>query len=116
MDMTTTTSAILGVVRGNVHWRTLRTHGIDIRLSGKNTWEFGAYSGEPVLVSADDILQGIEQQIDDETRILEWARFVLAASDLVNLDRVDDSEGELLDCIWDISYGKLDCAKKFTNK
>ena len=115
MNTTTAHAAILDVVRGNASWASLRGYGIDVRrIPGERRWEFGAYNGEPVLVSEADVVEGIKKQLANEDSIAEWAQFVLAASDLINLDELDDSRGGLLDCLWKISDGELDCALKFT--
>lgn len=117
MNTTTNTAAILDVVRGNAHWTTLRDCGIDVRrVAAANRWEFATYDCDPVVVSEADVVQGIKKQIGNEELLSEWAQFVLAASDLVDVAKLGDSDGGLLDCLWEISDGNLECARRFTSE
>ena len=117
VTMTTMKAAILDVVRGKAEWASLLAYGVDIRhFPRERRWEFGAYDAEPVVVTEPDVVEGINRQIADEGLIAEWAQFLLAASDLIDLDKLSDSEAGLLDCLWEISDGKLDCVQNLIVK
>ena len=113
--MTTTKAAILDVVRGKTEWASLLDYGVNMRhFPNERRWEFDAYDGDPVVVTEPDVVEGINRRIADRRLIAEWAQFILAASDLIDVEKLNDSEGGVLDCLWEISEGKLDCVHKFT--
>lgn len=115
--MNTTAVALLNVVRGNDDWPILLEYAVDIRhIAYENRWEFGVYAGEPVIISESDVVEGIKKKIDNKHSITTWAQFLLAASDLIDMENLNDAEGGLLDCLWAISDGDLECAHQYLGK
>lgn len=51
-----------------------------------------------------DLIEGMCTLLPDQATITEWAQFILAASDLINLEALDDES--ILECLWDLSIGR----------
>jgi hypothetical protein len=103
------------VVLGRATWRDLVAAGMDIR-GIPNGWEFGPTACAPIDVSELDLRAGITRQLETEDQGRSWASFVLAASDLFDLEAVSgqgaDSSETLLEALWDISEGDFATARQ----
>lgn len=103
------TALLLEVVQGKKHWRELPTHGVDVRFyAGK--WKFPPSIGEPLRPSLQDLVQGMRASLHDPAALAEWAQFILAASDFIELESLGDRGEQLQECLWDLSRGQVEKA------
>lgn len=94
------------VVRGEVNWGSLR--GAETTIEHlDDQWTFRT-DCSPIEVGAKDVATGLLNLQHRELELVEWASFLLAASDLVSLEALHGSaRGEsLLTACWDLAFEK----------
>ncbi len=110
------TTALLKVVQGKLHWRELRKYGVDVQHYA-DRWTFGPTHCEPLHATSDDLIQGVRMLLGEPVAISEWARFILAAASIIELDTVESDErgNQLIECLWDLSRGDMQKAKELAD-
>lgn len=99
------TTALLNVIRGEARWPSLQEVGFDVsRTDGE--WSFGPPRGDPLQPSVQDLRQALTHLSSPD--LDEWASFILAASNLVDLTVVgnDEDGAEIIERLWDIAFSK----------
>lgn len=102
MDVAT---QLLRVVRGEFRWTELQAGLAEKR--GSLEWFFPPANFPPIMPTPRDVARGIKTLATHPKELSEWASFVLAASPLLSLEKLEGSpEGEfLLEALWDIAGG-----------
>ena len=96
------TKSVFNVVHGLEPWTVLRKYGV---CHHGNTWTF-APSLVEVSVTADDLITGFKNYANDKSALREWAMFILAASNLISFDALEeDPRGDrLLEALWQAAF------------
>lgn len=99
-----TTTEILDVVRASSSWEQLKKYGV---MLSDNEWRFPAPSSEPVIICVQDVVDGYNQYQGDENALKSWASFLLAASDLISFQRIEDGPNgdQVIGALWDVAFG-----------
>ena len=94
-------SILADVVHGKTHWRVLKASGV---LKSGNTWQFSA-NRDPIYITIEDLELGFANYISDPIGRKEWAEFLLAASNLVSFEALENEKGgeALLKRLWEAS-------------
>lgn len=94
---------ILAIVRGESSWEILRSSGVSQQ---EDHWIFPPSKIDPVEIHVSDLKAGILKHSTNKEKAIEWAKFILSASDLVSFDKIEgDPEGEsVIENIWDLAY------------
>lgn len=110
--MNTREAVTRDVLLGKRPWNDLNEAGWDIRRT-RDGWTFGSTAGPPVTVAFGDLMTGMAVQLESEDEGREWARFVLAASDVFDLEAVSETGAseEGIEALWDLSRGDTAAAK-----
>ncbi len=103
---------LLAVIRGQLPLRALHEAGIsvDFEFSGGESGErrISVRAGSAIKVSPKpiDIANGLLAYRNQPEELRDWAAFVLAASDIIDLSSLEEwPEGdELLSGVWDASF------------
>ncbi len=99
------------VVRGEADWPSLKPLGFGIEretVEGGVAWNFAAQMPASVDPAMEDLAAAVLRLRDDPERLREWARFILASSDLVGFDALEGrpDRDEFVGALWDFSgYG-----------
>jgi hypothetical protein len=101
------TNQIIQVIRGEAHWSSLQQLGFRI-LREADRWIMPPAPEEVAVPETSDLAAGILRFEFQADELREWASFVLAASSLINLERIDKTNvgQKLLEALWDLSFGK----------
>ena len=102
-----TTNQIIRVVRGQTHWSSLQHLGFNIRRE-PDRWIMPPVLKELVVPRISDVAAGILSLRSNPEELREWASFVLAASSLISLEKMDETNlgKKVLEALWDLSFGK----------
>jgi hypothetical protein len=97
---------IRAVVRGEKGWHDLSSLGIAI-LPLDNGFEVLNNDQMRGVATASDVAAGIVHFSNDGETLREWASILLAAASFVDLNLKTHPRGEeLLDTLWDLSFGE----------
>jgi len=102
-----TTNQIIRVVRGQTHWSSLQHLGFNIRRE-PDRWIMPSVLKELVVPRISDVAAGILSLRSKPDELREWASFVLAASSLISLEKINETNlgKKVLEALWDLSFGK----------
>lgn len=106
----TPTNVILAVIRGELPLSTLSEVGVLVEFT-EQSCEVETETSLVVTPSANDIVCGLIAHKEHPHDLKQWASFVMAASQLVDFDKLELHEDcdRLIDALWDASFqGKFD--------
>jgi hypothetical protein len=102
-----TSNQIIRVVRGQAHWSSLQHLGFSVRRE-PDRWIMPPVLKNLVVPKVSDVAAGILSLRFKPDELREWASFVLAASSLISLERIDETHlgKNVIEALWDLSFGK----------
>ena len=94
------------VVRGEAHYSSLHALGINIYMHN-GRWFVPSFRIKPIEIEARDVATGLINLHLKPDELQEWASFILSASSLIVLDKLDETDvgKNLLNALWDLSFG-----------